>query len=146
MIGGRTVAPDKVVGVKLSVITVPGVNATDASSSSAFRIRSKSLNELRVPLVSLSLEAASRLFEATSSGGFAAVDLLDPPTNSLVEGDEGYFSEFWYIELFLLVRKVALGLDGRYGSTFVLSCRLTFAKISCKFAGIVILDTFSRIG
>lgn len=45
-----------------------------------------------------------------------------------------------------VVRNVALGLDGKYGSTFELSCRLTFAKISCKFGGIVMFDTLSRIG
>lgn len=46
----------------------------------------------------------------------------------------------------LVVKNVALGLDGRYGSTLELSCRFTFARISCKFGGIVIFDTLSRIG
>lgn len=45
-----------------------------------------------------------------------------------------------------MVKNVALGLDGKYGSTFELSCRFTFANISCKFGGIVIFDTLSRIG
>lgn len=40
----------------------------------------------------------------------------------------------------------ALGFDGRYESTLEDSCRLTFAKISCRFGGIVMFETLSRIG
>lgn len=151
MIVGTVGVVDKVDGTEFSVIIVPDATtadaaATAANSSSAFLIKSKSLNELKVLLLSFSFKIDSRWLDDGSSEDLSALDLFDPPTESFIEGGEEYFSEFWYIEEFAVVKNVALGLDGKYGSIFELSCRLTFAKISCKFGGIVMFETLSRIG
>lgn len=101
MIVGIVGVVDEVDGTEFSVIIVPDVTtadaaATAANSSSAFLIKSKSLNELKVLLLSFSFEIDSRWLDETgSSEDLSAFDLFDPPTESFIEGGEEYFSEFW---------------------------------------------------
>lgn len=103
----RTVVADKLDEVEFSLTTLlwfPGTAAgtvaaaaaTAANSSSAFLIKSKSLNELKVLLLSFSLEIDSQWLDGDSNVDFSELeeDLFEPLLTASFTADEEYFSEF----------------------------------------------------